>query len=72
MHNEIIVIEKLTKAIDALTEWLKFNTSAATKQDLNEAKREILKAIGERVRPGAVQDLKAATGELDKAVKANT
>lgn len=44
----------------------------ATKADLLAVKVEILKAIGERVDPVAVKDLKEASGQLKKAVEANT
>lgn len=63
---------ELTKAVNALTAWLKANVAAVTKADLDAAKAEIIKAIGERVNPEALKGLFEDTDKLDAAVKANT
>ena len=82
-------MEQLLQALHALTreiredrlqrltefEWSKAHSGLATKQDVTNAKNEIIKAFGERIDPAALKketsDLKASADALKKGVEAN-
>lgn len=65
------VLKQLTKVISAQLEWLKANAGAATKQDLADAEKRILKAIGGPVTPGieaAARRTQVALDRLDAQI----
>lgn len=70
MNNLARAIREHADALLKLTCQLQAHN--VTKADLNAAKDEIIKALGERVDAAAVAELKSTSAELMRAVKANT